>query len=253
MANALARVFASLVVPPLCVCCREPELSGSAVCPRCARLLVPLPDPRCRRCGAPVGRECDRCGECRGRPLAFDRAWSAFAYEGVSRRLVAALKSRGALAAASFMGERIAQRVPEPLLRGTLVPVPAHPFRRRRHGFNQAAELARAVGDAAGLRVTDVLRRDAASRAQVGLERRARLASAPGTVRVRAGSSRRTAIGPLVVLVDDVYTTGATLDACAQALRAAGACEVVALTFARAIRGSERGDRVHVGKRQGGA
>jgi predicted amidophosphoribosyltransferase len=117
-----------------------------------------------------------------------------------------------------------------------LVPVPAHPARRRREGFNQAAELARAVGRAAELPVLDVLRRDRASRPQVGLERRARLANAPHSVSIRGGfCGRRPAIAPVVVLVDDVYTTGATLDACARALRGAGAREAVAVTFARAV------------------
>ena len=237
MASALARAFASFVVPPLCVCCREPELSGSAVCPRCERLLVSLPDPRCRTCGGPVGRECVRCGECRGRSLAFDRAWSGFAYEGAARHLVAALKSRGALSAAGFMGARTAGGAPGSLLCGPLVPVPAHTRRRQRHGFNQAAVLARAIGRVTGQPVAEVLRRDGGSRRQVGLERDARLANAPGAVSMRARAARRRpSIEPFVVLVDDVYTTGATLDACARALRGAGAREVVALTFARAVR-----------------
>jgi ComF family protein len=230
MPNALARAVVSLVVPPVCAGCGEPELSGRAVCPGCERRIVHLPGPRCRKCGALVGRACDRCGECRGRSLAFDRAWSAFAYEGVPRRLVAALKSRGTVAVAGFMGAVIADGAPAALLRGAVVPVPAHPRRSRRHGFNQAAALARAIGRAAGLPVVDLLRREGASAPQVGLERRARLANARGSVRVVAQ------VPPAVVLVDDVYTTGATIDACAQVLRDAGATEVMALTFARAMR-----------------
>jgi hypothetical protein len=113
------------------------------------------------------------------------------------------------------------------------VPVPAHPRRNRRHGFNQAAALARAISRAAGLPVVDLLRREGASAPQVGLERRARLANARGSVRVVAQ------VPPAVVLVDDVYTTGATIDACARVLRDAGATEVMALTFARAMRPRE--------------
>jgi ComF family protein len=241
MANLLARALVSLVVPPVCVGCREPELSGSAVCPRCERLLVCVPEPRCLTCAAPVGRAGDRCGECRGRSLAFRCAWSAFTYEGVARRLVAALKSRGALSAAGFMGAQIAARAPGSLLEGPLVPVPAHRFRRHRHGFNQATELARAISRAAAVPVLDLLRRDAASVAQTGLERRARLANTGHSIGVngrRLGSGE--ALPPLLVLVDDVYTTGATLDACARALREAGASEIVALTFARAVRNDGR-------------
>jgi predicted amidophosphoribosyltransferase len=234
MANSLVRALTALVVPPLCVACREPELSGSPVCPGCEALLVALPAERCRRCGAPVGRECQRCGECRGRALAFEGAWAPFAYEGTTRDLVAALKSRGALSAAAFMGAAAAAGAPPSLLEGTLVPVPAHPLRRRRHGFNHAAELARAVGRRAGLPVLDALRREGPTRPQVGLERGARLANARRSVTVRtlpAGAIE----GPML-LVDDVYTTGATLDACARALLAAGAARVAALTFARTVR-----------------
>jgi predicted amidophosphoribosyltransferase len=244
MSNLLARALVSLVVPPVCVGCREPELSGSAVCPRCERLLVSIPEPRCLTCGAPLvspgarpGRAGERCSECGGRSLAFRRAWSAFTYEGVARRLVGMLKSRGALSAAGFMGAQVAARAPGSLLEGTLVPVPAHRCRRRRHGFNQATELARATGHAAGLPVLDLLRRDAASVAQTGLERRARLASAGHSIRVHARRlGGRGGLPSPLVLVDDVYTTGATLDACARALHEAGASEIVALTFARAVR-----------------
>jgi predicted amidophosphoribosyltransferase len=97
--------------------------------------------------------------------------------------------------------------------------------------MNQAGWLARALGDLAGLAVADVLTRSAGSRPQVGLARRARLANARASVR-----SRRAPPGGRLVLVDDVYTTGATLDDCARALLAAGGAEVVALTFARALR-----------------
>jgi len=237
MAASVARVLASFLVPPLCVCCREPELSGSALCPDCELQLVPLQEERCLRCGAPAGRDVAGCRECRGRLLGFARAWAPFAYEGVARHVVSALKSRGAVSAASFMGATVAARAPEPLLRGRLVPVPAHPVRHRRHGFNQAAELARAIGRAAGLPVADVLRRDGPSRPQVGLERRARLANTERSVglRRRHDASRLGGEASLT-LVDDVYTTGATLDACARALREAGAEQVLALTFARTIR-----------------
>jgi ComF family protein len=225
----------SLVVPPLCAACREPELSGEPVCPPCAARLVALPDPRCARCGAPVVHAAARCPECRGRALAFGVAWSPFAYEATARRLVVALKARGATRVAAFMAAQIARRAPPGLLAGTLVPVPAHPARRRREGSNQAATLARALGRAAGLPVLDALERTRSSTPQVGLARRERLANTRGSVRARPARLHAPTARPLV-LVDDVYTTGATLDACARALGARGAADVVAVSFARAIR-----------------
>jgi ComF family protein len=231
--DVLRRELISLIVPPLCVTCLEPEFSESALCPDCRARLVALPVARCHQCGAPVPRSSGHCRECRGRSFAFARAWSPFAYEGVSRRVVSALKSRGALAVAGFMGEEIARRAPSGLLEGSLVPVPAHARRRRTHGCNPAGEIALALGRRTGARVRDVLERRGRPAPQVGLERTARLANARGSValRPRASAPER------VVLVDDVYTTGATLDACARALRASGSKEVTAVTFARAVRG----------------
>jgi ComF family protein len=229
----LRRGLLSLVVPPLCAGCREPELSGDAVCPDCRSRLVALPVPRCSRCGAPTTYPRARCRECRDRRLVFARAWSPFAYEGVCRGLVGALKSRAALPVAELMAAALAARAPAELLIGPLVPVPAHSGRRRRHGFNQSAAIAAALGRRAGLPVRDVLRRAGRVAPQVGLERRARIANARGSVEIKP----RVAPPREAVLVDDVYTTGATLDACAKALVAAGAEQVVALTFARAVRG----------------
>jgi ComF family protein len=228
-ASLLGRLV-SLLAPPLCAGCREPS-DGNPVCAPCRARLVALPDPRCGRCGAPAVTASARCPECRGRPLAFRSAWAPFAYEPVARRLVGAFKLRGATEVAAFMGAEVASRAPPELLCGTLVPVPAHPKRQRRDGMNQAAWLANALGRSSRLPVVDVLARSAGSIPQVGLARRERLANARGSAR-----PRRAPPGGRLVLVDDVYTTGATLDACARALLAGGGEDVVAVTFARALR-----------------
>ena len=129
------------------------------------------------------------------------------------------------------MSAEIASRAPPRLLGGVLVPVPAHPARRRRTGMNQAACLTGALGRCTGLPVASILSRARGSTPQVGLARRERLSNARASVRaVRAPPGGR------LVLVDDVYTTGATLDACARALVDRGGDEVVAVTFARALR-----------------
>jgi ComF family protein len=132
------------------------------------------------------------------------------------------------------MAAELAQRAPPDLLAGALVPVPAHPGRARRHGFNQALELARSLARITGCPSFDVLAREGV-RTQVGLERGARLRNARRSIRMRGGTARMPT-GRSVTLVDDVYTTGATLDACAAALREAGAEQVFAVTFARAVR-----------------
>jgi ComF family protein len=227
----LLDMLVSLAVPPVCLACRVPERAGVAVCAACRARLVSLPGTRCARCGAPVVTTAPRCPECRRRALAFRTAWAPFGYEATARELVAALKVRGATRAAGFMAAEIASRAPAALLRGTLVPVPSHPARTRRAGMNQAWWLARGLGRVTRMPVADVLERTPGSTPQVGLARRARLMNTQNSVRAR----RPPPSGRLVV-VDDVYTTGATLDACARALRIRPAAEVVGLTFARALR-----------------
>jgi predicted amidophosphoribosyltransferase len=125
------------------------------------------------------------------------------------------------------MAAIIAACAPVERLRGELVPVPLHPARRRKRGFNQAERLAHALGRRTGMAVRDCLLRSGSNLRQVGRDRAARLAGPAGSVTSR---------GPVpqsAVLVDDVMTTGATLTACAAGLRAAGSTEVSALVFAR--------------------
>jgi predicted amidophosphoribosyltransferase len=230
MPASLAHAFLSLVVPPLCVACREPELSGAAVCPPCAAQMIAITSC-CVRCAAPLPCSAPACSECRGRDLAFERAWAPFTYTGPAREVVLGLKGRGLTAAARYMAEAIAGRAQPALPAGILVPAPAHPERMRRHGTNQARALAEALGRVTGSQVRDVLARRPGGARQVGLARHARGANARGSIRVRA----RLAESPPVVLVDDVYTTGSTLDACALALKGSGSGPVIAVCFARTV------------------
>ena len=231
MAGSLARSLLSLIVPPLCAACREPELSGAPVCPRCAAGMQPIA-ACCRRCGAPLPCPVDACSECRGRGLAFERAWAPFAYTGPAREVVLGLKGRGLTCVTSYMAATISRRAPPGVLEGVLVPAPAHPDRIRRHGHNQARELAEALRRLTGMPVRQALARRPGGRRQVGLERPARRANAQGEIVARDDL----AAGARAVLVDDVYTTGSTLDSCAAALRAAGSGPVTAVCFARTVR-----------------
>jgi ComF family protein len=200
-------VIGALLAPPLCWSCRAPAARGAALCSGCRRALGFLPR------GAIT--------------LSGVRVWAPVAYEGPARDLVRALKFRGALSLAGEMAALAVASAPEELLRGVLVPVPLHPVRERRRGFNQAAALAGAIARRTGLEAADCLRRRGAGTPQVGRGRRARLAGPAGSIEPRGAVPRR------ALVVDDVVTTGATLAACAAALRAAGATEVAAVAFAR--------------------
>jgi predicted amidophosphoribosyltransferase len=134
------------------------------------------------------------------------------------------------------MAAHIGHALPPGLLEGAeLVPVPRHPARRRANGFDQAELLAGALGRHAGLPVARCLERHGPDRAQLGRRRAARLE--PDRILIRAVASSP----PRAVLVDDVHTTGATLDACARALRGAGARHVAVVTYTRALPGDRAG------------
>lgn len=227
MAVRLVHELLALLAPPGCVACRAAvTAAGERLCPACARAL-PWLRTGCPRCGLPTHgrRGCPAAG------AAFPRAWAPVAYEGVARSVIGALKFRGALSVADLMAAQMAANLPADLRASpaVLVPAPALPARRRRRGFDPAGVLTAALARRLDRPLSDCLaRRDHAGR-QVGASRAAR--RAPGRLDV----ALRAPPPALVLLVDDVHTTGATLDACARALTAGGATVVAAVTYARTL------------------
>jgi competence protein ComFC len=193
-------------------------------------LLSLVAPPLCAGCGAAAGRAEPLCAECRARlrwirgPFDVDGVpvWAALSYEGGAQALVRALKFRGVAGVAATMAAQMAASAPDGILHGAaLVPVPIHPVRLRRRGFNQAALLAHELGRRRGLAVVDCLERIGTPRGQVGRGRDERLHAVQ--VRVRPGAP----LPSRVLVVDDVMTTGATVLACAMALGSACAGAVV--------------------------
>ena len=207
MASIVARAW-SLVVPPFCWECGCDARVGEPLCPPCrGRLRWLGPDPVVA-CGVEV--------------------WAPVAYEGPGRALVRGLKYRGAAGLAEPMAAAICAGAP--WLDGVLAPVPLHPRRRRQRGYNQAERLAAALHRRCGLEVADCLeRRGPAAARQVGRGRAERRAGPGLAMSVKDGAEAP----ERAVLVDDVCTTGATLAACAAALRAAGTRHVTAVVYAR--------------------
>lgn len=219
-------VLLALVAPPRCVACAAPTGAGRRLCRGCHGAMPWLTGALCPRCGLP-----QPCGTpCPARHAAYGSAWAPAAFEGPARALVHALKFDGRLAAAGVMAAHIAANAPAALLADAiLVPVPTHPRRIRRRGFDHAARLARELGRRTRLPTRSALARTGPAIQQLGAGRAARQAAAGGGVEAAAPAPGR------VVLVDDVHTTGATLDACSRALRAAGCASVVAVTYARTL------------------
>jgi predicted amidophosphoribosyltransferase len=202
------RSLVSIVAPPLCVACGASAGGAEPLCARCRSELRWLP------------------------PTPMPHGWTPLAYEGGARALVRALKFRGVVGVAATMAAQIAATAPDELLDGfTLVPAPIHPARLRRRGYNQAEWLALELGERRGCPVSICLERVGPEFTQVGLTRLERMDALDASIRVRAGCE----VPELAVVVDDVITTGATIDACIGALFDGGAELVGGLAYARTL------------------
>lgn len=199
------------------------------VCSRCRAALRLLTGPCCDRCGAPAAWPVARCRECSGRRLAFASARAAVAYDGAVARIVAAWKEHGLRTLARFAAELVADVVCAPPGQ-VLTFVPPDGERRLQRGHHPAARLAHELGARWSIDVVQLLSRPSWQRPQRGLSLAKRRRNVRGAFRPTAEAPRT------VVLVDDVYTSGATVAAAASALRKAGARRVDVVTFARAVR-----------------
>ncbi len=219
----------ALVAPPRCAACGvSVRRATDVLCAACRRALPWLARPSCARCALPLP-----CGRrCPASDAAFDAAWAVVAYEGVARDAMRALKFAAARPLAAVMAAQIAASAPAALLAPgvTLVPVPAHPQRRRARGFDPAELIAVALARRAGLPLARPLRRAAGGSRQLGASRAQRLDPAQLEFDV-AGRP----VPARALLVDDVHTTGATLRACATALRCAGSRQIAVVTWARTL------------------
>ena len=215
-----------LVFPRRCVVCGS---DGAVLCPNCEQGLERLGKPLCERCGAPTAWPVERCRECAGRRIAFARARAAIAYDASAKRFVGAWKERGQRKLAEVAAELVARAVERPSAY-TLTFVPADENRLLERGHNPAERLAAALGARWQLPVVPLLSRAPGRAPQKGLTLAERRRNVRGAF-APSGSVPNT-----IVLVDDVYTSGATVSAAATALRKGGARRVEVVTFARAVR-----------------
>mgnify|MGYP000141070619 CR=1 FL=1 len=196
-----------------------------------------LDEPCCYACGFPFEYNLGEqvlCGRCEIKRPAYDRARSAFKYDNDSRKLVLAFKHGGRQEGLSVFAQHM-KRAGRSLFDGCdgLLPVPLHPSRLRARRYNQALILARALSKQTGIAVApDILQRVKATSSQGGKSYSGRKRNVAGAFAIRAGA-RDAVKGKAYILIDDVYTTGSTLEACAKTLKRAGAGRVDTITLAR--------------------
>jgi ComF family protein len=238
-ARAAWRLALDVALPPLCPACREPLGEDGGLCAACWSKLSFIAPPYCERLGIPFAYDPGPgilSMQAIADPPAYTRARAAVRYDDVARDLVHAFKYGDRLDLAPVMGRWMAQAGAALLAdAGALVPVPLHWRRLWARRFNQAAALANVIARASGIPLeADFLRRTRATPQQVGLTRNERAQNVEGAFRVPA--ERRAAVkGRRLVLIDDVLTTGATVDTCARALLRAGAADVDVIVFARVV------------------
>ena len=241
IARRLGRSTLDLLFPPLCASCRTPVAEPYSLCAACWRAIAFLDGPCCLQCGYPFDFDTGAdtsCGGCLARPPAFDKARAVMRYDDKSRDLILAFKRADRLDLVPAFANWLT-RAGRPLLDEAelIVPVPLHRSRLWQRRYNQSAllaqELARRSNGTADPFLLERVRQTPSQGEMPSAKARRR--NVLGAFRV---VNQQLLKGKTVLLIDDVYTTGATLEACARALKRAKAQRILVLTLARVVRGA---------------
>ncbi|MCR9222084.1 MAG: ComF family protein [Alphaproteobacteria bacterium] len=238
--RAAARRLLDGALPPRCPACGVVVGETGVLCAECWGALSFLEPPLCVQCGYPFELDFGEpvaCGACLARAPAFDRARAVFAYDEASRSMLLDFKHGDRTDLAPALARWMARAGAELLADADLIaPVPLHPRRLWRRRYNQAALLAQALAGPAEVPLSvDLLQRRRNTPSQGRLSAKGRRRNVAGAFLVRP-ARRPTVSGKRILLIDDVMTTGATAEACAKALKRAGASGVDLLTLARVVR-----------------
>ena len=231
----IAKNFINLVYPLHCAACKSPleALDELRVCASCIKKIRPNPLPWCKSCGRALTNASDICAECRKKRFSFERAYSAYTYEDALKELIHQFKYRNRLSLAKILSNLMIDfvmdntGVVDKIDLVTYVPLPNNRLRKR--GFNQSKVLAAKLSERFGIALGDLLEKTRATRPQSELSRDRRLVNVKGAFRAKEPYP----VNKRILLVDDVMTTGTTLDECSRVLVDSGAKSVRCLTLAR--------------------
>lgn len=232
MTNVLASI-AGFALPPRCAGCGLIVSDDLQLCLACWESLSFLTGEGCKLCGTPIAPTHAICAPCLQSAPDHDGAYASVVYGDVARNIALRLKHGRRIGLAKLIAKLMTRRLPsEP---GILVPVPLHRWRILRRGFNQSALVAGHLAKANGLSLEiDALRRDRATPLLRGYSARERSKAVRGAFSVSPAARPRLR-GQTVFLIDDVYTSGATANACARALKRSGASKVIVFCWARVL------------------
>lgn len=236
-ARRMLTAAGTLLVPPCCVVCSADTEPRVHLCKRCAGDVRRITAPRCERCSQPFDgaiTEVFTCDNCGGREVHYECAVAPYVATGTVRELIHHFKYRSDLFLVSTLGGWLADALEDPRIAcrpiDALVPVPLHHVRFREREFNQAAELAAFLTKRTAIPTWHALKRTRYTTTQTRLSRAERMENLRGAFRVRQTERVK---GQHIVLVDDVFTTGSTVDECSRVLLRAGAASVRVITVAR--------------------
>jgi ComF family protein len=231
------KAFFDLLFPRRCpVCADIVQPWGALICPDCIKKLDPVREPVCRKCGKQLisDRE-EYCYDCSRRSHSFEAGRAVFKYNQAAKKSLTAIKYKNRREYLDFYAQAMAYRYQQPIQRwqpDALVPIPVHPSRMRSRGFNQAEELSRRLTTIWGIPTqTKLLIRVKKTLPQKKLTPEERLKNLQQAFAVSPPMGRSEVIPETVVLIDDIYTTGSTMEACTRVLKAAGVKKVYFLTI----------------------
>ena len=225
--NALMPEYSCLV------CGRECKDTNMLICENCKGILIPIAGHVCEKCGNPVPDGCYICDECKNKELFFNKARAAYIFDDSSKKLVYDLKYFGK----KFAAKHIARELIKPMCDfespNLIVPVPLHKNRLKERGYNQAELIAKSLSELTSLPInTTALTRKIETETQTGKSKEERKANVVGAFSIKNSLEIK---NKNIILIDDVFTTGATTNECARVLKKAGANKVYVLTVLKTV------------------